>query len=393
MRILSITAVFPPLWNFGGTVITGIALARELSRQGHKVFTLATDARCQSEQQVPVSVDTVWEGVQVRYCKKYGPTPPFWSPELKRQVRLRAAAYEMALIRSCWIYVGVAASRECRKAGLPYLAYPEGSLDPWTLRYSRFKKRLWWRLRERSYFQGAAAIIALTRAEREHIRNMGLTNRIEVIPNGINLSDLEVALPRQEIEAQWGELKGKRWLLFLGRLHPKKGLDLLLPAFAQIAREFPDHVLVIAGPDEGGYAKSVEKMVADLNLAERVLLTGPVYGPTKIGLLKLAKVFVLTSYSEGQPMAVLEALGCGTPALLTEPCNVPEVAEAGAGLVVPLSVEAISRSLEEILRDEGARREMGRNGCTLVTSRFTWDKVARQTIALCKDIVISKQRY
>ncbi len=387
MRVLSISAVFPPLWKFGGTVTTGFAMAHELSRQGHQVFTLATDAKRQSEDIVPVSKDTVWDGTQVRYCKKYGPTPPFWSPELRRQVRLRAAAYEVALIRSCWTYIGLAASKECRKAGLPYLAYPEGSLDPWTLRYSRLKKRLWWHLGERTYFQGGAAIIALTRAEREHIRRMGLTNRVEVIPNGINLADLENTLTRQEIEANWGKLKDRRWLLFLGRLHPKKGMDLLLPAFAKVARQFPDLMLVIAGPDEGGYAHSVEKMAMDLGLAQRVLLTGPVYGVAKAGLMKQAEVFVLTSYSEGQPLAVLEALGCGIPALLTEPCNVPEVAEEGAGLVVPLSVKAISQALGEIMQEKNVRQEMGQKAQSLVRSRFTWSKVAHQTIALCNDLL------
>jgi glycosyltransferase involved in cell wall biosynthesis len=387
MRILNISPVFPPLWNFGGTVTTGFLMACELSRQGHEVFALTTDARCRSEQQVTVSEDTVWNGVRVRYCKKHGPTPPFWSPELKRQVRRRALLYEMALIRSCWIYVGVAASRECRKAKLPYLAYPEGSLDPWTLRYSRLKKRLWWELGERSYFQGAAAIIALTRAERDQIRQMGLTNRIEVIPNGINLSELETALNRQEIEAKWGKLKGKRWLLFLGRLHPKKGLDLLLPAFARVAPTFSDHVLVIAGPDEGGYARLVQKMAADLHLADRVLLTGPTYGPAKTGLLKEAEVFMLTSYSEGQPLAALEAMGCGTSVILTQSCNLPEAGEVGAGFVVNTSVDAIADAILDLLQDESMRIQMGENAQQLVLDRFTWEKVAKQTIDLCRDML------
>ena len=322
----------------------------------------------------------------VRCCKKWGPAPPFWSPELRMQVRWRATRHDIALIRSCWTYVGVSASRECRRAHLPYLAYPEGSLDPWTLRYGHLKKKIWWHLGEHSYLQGAAAIVALSGAERDHLRSMGLTNRIEVISNGIYFSDLKEMAGCSELETQWEHLRGKRWILYLGRLHPKKGLDLLIPAFALLSRRFPDHVLVIAGPDEGE-AKQVQKMVEDFGIRERVLLTGPVYGKIKIGLMKGADAFALTSYSEGMPMAVLEALGCGIPVLLTQACNVPEVVEEEAGFVVPPAVEKISQALGEIIRDDRLRQEMGRKAKQLAKSRFTWDRVVLQTVALCRDIL------
>jgi glycosyltransferase involved in cell wall biosynthesis len=387
MKILNISPAFKPLWNFGGSVITSFEVARELIRQGHSVFTLVTNARRQSNQVLPVSEDILYDGIQVRCCKKWGPTPPFWSPELRRQVRLRAAQHDIALIRSCWTYVGVAASQECRAVHLPYLAYPEGSIVPWTMRYSRLKKQIWWSLWEHTYFRKAAAIVALTEAERENMRSMGLKNRIEVIPNGINLADLEDGSGRAELEATWGQLKGKRWLLFLGRLHPIKGLDLLIQAFSQIAPQFRDHLLVLAGPDEKGFLKQVQKMVADSGTSNQVLITGPVYGKAKVGLLKESEVFTLTSYSEGFPMSVAEALGCGVPVLLTEACNIPEVASKEAGFVVSPSVAAISQALTDLLRDDILRRNMGRNARDLASSRFTWDKVTRQTLALCEDIL------
>lgn len=387
MKIINISPVFPPLWHYGGSVTTSFAMARELAGQGHEIFALTTEGRYLSNQKVPISQDTEWDGVPVRYCKMWGPAPPFWSPELRNQVRLRAPHYDIALIRSCWTYVGIAAGKECKRAGVPYLAYPEGSLDPWLFRYSRLKKYLWWHLWERSYFQGAAAIVANTQADLEHIASMGLTNRIEVINNGVNLSDFEEAVSREELESRWPILKGKRWLLFIGRLHHKKGLDLLIPAFKRISRNFPDHLLVIAGIDEGGYEKSVHQIVKEFGVTDKVIFTGPVYGATKVRLLKEADVFVLTSYSEGQPMAVIEALGCGVPVLITTPCNVPEVAEAGAGFVVPPSIEPIVLALTDILCEDRLREDMGKRARNLVESRFTWEKVAQQTIAVCQDIL------
>jgi glycosyltransferase involved in cell wall biosynthesis len=387
MRILNISPAIPALWNFGGSVAISFEVVRELISQGHHVLALTTGARRNSTQQMRISEDISYEGIPIRCCKMWGPAPPFWSPELRRQVRLRAHDHDIALIRSCWTYVGDAASWECRRVQLPYLAYPEGSLDPWLLRYSRLKKVFWWHLWERDYFQGAAAIVANTRAEQERIRAMGLTNRIEVIPNGIHLPNLEAAVSRHELEGKWPQLKGNRWIIYMARLHPKKGLDLLLHAFAKITHRFPDHVLIIIGYETDGYAKVIKHMVEELGLKDKVLFTGPVYGDLKIGLLKEAEVFALTSYSEGQPMAVLDALGCGTPALITEECNVPEVAEVNAGFIVPISVESIAQSLKEMLNDDGLRDEMGNNARKLIVSRFTLKNIGHQTIALCEDIL------
>ncbi len=387
MNILNISAVFPPLWHYGGAVTTSFAMARELAGQGHRMFALTTEARCQSDQKVPISQDTEWDGVPVRYCKMWGPTPPFWSPELRSQVRRRAPHTDIALIRSCWDYVGIAAGKECQRVGVPYIAYPEGSLDPWLFRYSRLKKLLWWHLGQRAYFQGAAAIVANSQADRERIASLGLTNRIEVIHNGINLADFEEAVSREELESRWGVLRGKRWLLFIGRLHHKKGLDLLIPAFARVSRKFPDHLLVIAGIDEGGYENTVHQMIKEFGLTDKVVFTGPVYGAIKVRLLKEADAFVLTSYSEGQPIAVIEALGCGVPVLVTTPCNVPEVASAGAGLVVPTSIESIVPALTDIMREDCLREVMGQNARNLAESHFTWQKVAQQTLAVCQDIL------
>ena len=387
MKILNISPVFSELWNFGGAVTTSVELAKALLQQGHQVFYLTTDARRESSRRLPISQDFNWEGLPVRLCKTLGPKPPFYSPELRRRVRLCAPDFDVALIRSIWTYVGIAAGRECRRAGLPYLAYPEGSLNPRALRFSRWKKAVWWRLGERTYFQGAGAIVALTDAERDHIRAAGLTNRIEVIPNGINLGDLEPAMSRAELEVRWSQLKERGWLLFLGRLHPLKGLDLLLRAFAPVAGKYPDHLLVIAGPDERGYRKVLEKMVINLGLESRVFFPGPVYGAAKAGLLKESEFLALTSYSDVFGLSVHEALACGAPVLVTTTCHIPHVAQAGAGLVVPPEVEPVSRGMEELLGDDRMRREMGANGPRLIASRFTWEKVARQTAALCAEVM------
>ncbi len=392
MKILNISPVMPEAWNFGGSVITSHALISEMVKQNHVISWITSDAQYHSKLDVIPQGAFILDGIPTYVCKLVGPAPPFWSPELRPQVRRQASQFDIALIRSCWTYWGIGAGKECRRAGLPYLAYPEGSLSPWGLGYfgawKNWPKAVWWHLLgERSYFQGSKAIVALNKHEYQEIRAWGLRNRIEVIPNGVNMAEFDTYMNRTELENTWGKLKNRRWLLFLGRLHPIKGLDLLLPAFARLARQYPDYLLVIAGPDENGYARHLTKLAADLDIAEHVLFLGPAYGTAKIGLLREAELFLLTSYTEGFPMALLEAMGCGTPALITQGCHVPEVAEAEAGLVVEADVDRIARSLRELLNDAGARRIMGDKARRLVESHFTWDQIARQTAELCHDII------
>jgi len=382
----------PGAWNFGGSVITTHALIREMSRQHHTIFWITSNAKYNSKlPAIPHGAVTL-DGLPAYVCKIFGPAPPFWSPELRPQVRRQAPRFDMALIRSCWTYWGIGAAKECRRARLPYLAYPEGSLSPWGLQYfgawKQWQQAIWWHVMgEQSYFQGAKAIVALTRSEYQEIRAKGLRNRIEIIPNGVNLSEFDSYWDRAALEARWPRLKDRRWLLFLGRLHPIKGLDLLLPAFARLARQYPDYLLVIAGPDENGYGRQLAKLAAGLGVLEDVVFLGPIYGQAKVGLLREAELFLLTSYSEGFPMALLEALSCATPALITRDCHVPEVAEEGAGLVVAADVSQIFRALQALLRDAKARRAMGDRARRLVESHFTWDQVARQTAELCDDIL------
>jgi glycosyltransferase involved in cell wall biosynthesis len=166
-------------------------------------------------------------------------------------------------------------------------------------------------------------------------------------------------------------------------------LDLLLPAFSRAARQFPDHMLVIAGPDEAGMTPELTRMAREGGVESRVLFTGPVYGATKIGLLRQAQLFALTSYSEGLPLAVLEAMDCGVPVLLTTACNLPEVAEAEAGLVVSPTIMDLAQGLTSMLAANNWCREMGLRGKDLIASRFTWDKIALQTLNLCTDILNS----
>jgi glycosyltransferase involved in cell wall biosynthesis len=173
----------------------------------------------------------------------------------------------------------------------------------------------------------------------------------------------------------------------MSRIHPKKGLSNLITAFKQVNFHYPDALLVIAGPDEKGHRKEVERYLKQEGLEKDVLFTGLVSGDVKIGLLKNSVMFVLPSYSEGFPVVVLEALACGLPVVLTKSCHVPEVAEAGAGIEVEPSPHEIANALDTLLADPLARRQMGEKGYRLAAEHFSWKRVARLTIDFCSDVL------
>jgi glycosyltransferase involved in cell wall biosynthesis len=175
--------------------------------------------------------------------------------------------------------------------------------------------------------------------------------------------------------------------LFLGRLHPKKGLDLLVKAWTRVPAA-SDWELVIAGPDENGHEAEVRDWVRRAGLDSRVIFTGQVWGPKKYDLLASADLFVLTSYSEGFPMAPLEAMASGLPVLLTEECNLPEGDEVGAGWFCSANVDSVAASLCVALdAGDNELRQRGQLGRKLVEERFTWEKTVATLRAACEEIV------
>ncbi len=167
---------------------------------------------------------------------------------------------------------------------------------------------------------------------------------------------------------------------------------MLLPAFAAIKDEFPEWLLVLAGPDEGGYRQVLKKMVADLDIGGRVFFLGLVTGELKSALLANASLFVLPSYSEGFPVVVAEALGYGRPIILTTSCYVPEVAQGGAGLEIPPEKEALIAALRQMLGSEDFRRSCAQKSRVVAQRYFTWEAVAEQSLAFYQEVINSRKR-
>jgi glycosyltransferase involved in cell wall biosynthesis len=246
------------------------------------------------------------------------------------------------------------------------------------------RKRAYWHLIGKRILRDSTVVVALTESERHAIRALDVSTRIEVIPNGASV-ELERS-SRTTLDASIPALSGRRYVLFLGRIHAKKGLDMLLEAISLYRSEDPDMYFVVAGPIDREYAGEWQQLVERFGLGGALITPGPVSGTLKAALFDSAGVFVLPSRSEGLPVAVLEALAAGCPVVITNQCNLPEVAEAGAGLVIEPDATQIVSAMRALLKDEDRRRAMSVNARTLAQKSFDWDVIARRTLAICREI-------
>jgi glycosyltransferase involved in cell wall biosynthesis len=291
------------------------------------------------------------------------------------------ASADIVHIHGIWNAILRAAAAQCRAARKPYIVFAHGMLDPWSLAQNALKKKLALILAYRKMLDGAAAVQACNADEERLMAPLRLKCPLVLIPNGVSLDEIDPLPPAGAFFAARPELRGRRYILFLGRLHYKKGLDYLADAFAKLAPRCPDVDLVVAGPDDGA-ADDFRARLAAANLSGRAHVTGPIYGREKFAALVDAACFCLPSRQEGFSIAATEAMACGRPVVLSENCHFPEAAASGAGFVTPLDAEKIAGALEKVLSDPIAARQMGENGRKLVETRFTWPTIAAQSIAV-----------
>jgi len=278
-----------------------------------------------------------------------------------------------------WLRTSSINHRWCRRHGRPYLVAPRGMLDPWALGHSRWKKELAGRWFEHVHLRDANCLHALCQSEAESIRAFGLKNPVAMIPNG-------VTLPAEGFDSgkrPWDD--SRKALLFLGRIHPKKGLPELLNAWASLKKDGAamggEWFLAIAGWSEIGHQAELQAQADNLGIGNDIVFMGSVFGADKSAALQHADGFVLPSYSEGLPMAVLEAMAYQLPVVMTPECNLREAFEADAA--VRLDAGSMAHGLRGFGEmSDSERDEMGRRAYELVRHKFTWESVAQRTVSV-----------
>jgi poly(glycerol-phosphate) alpha-glucosyltransferase len=292
-------------------------------------------------------------------------------------------------VHGLWMYLSVVARRWHRSTSKPYVVSPHGMLDPWAMRNGFWKKRLAWHAYEDAHLSSAACIHALCEAERVAVRAAGLERPVIVLPNGIERFQRPADLPAWRKKLP----EDAKVLMFLGRLTPKKGVAALIKAWSMVCDQQPAWHLALVGPDEGGYAGLLDGLASAGRRPPRIHLVGPAYGEERSRAYATATAFILPSVSEGQPLAALEALSQGIPALLTPQCNLPEVFEAGCGLEIGTSEEAIAAGVKSLFALPPDKLEaMGARGRDLVAERFNWATTATRFADLYRHLTACASR-
>jgi glycosyltransferase involved in cell wall biosynthesis len=367
MRILHVLPTLDPA--AGGPPRIAMSLAAATARLGHAVSLLSYAGPAVGGG----------DGVSIETLPAPGRIERLTGRGARRALDRLVPAFDGVHLHDVWTAVSRAAMAAAVAARVPFVLLPNGMLDPWSLRQKAWKKRLVLAGGHRRLMDRAAFIHLGNVDEERGVRLAGLTAPAVIIPNGIDPGEFDPPPAPGAFHAARPELAGRPYVLFLGRLHFKKGLDHLSAAFAIIAAKYPDVQLVVAGPDDGA-AKPFRSAVAAAGLADRVHLTGPIFSTARYAALAGAAVFCLPSRQEGFSIAILEAMACGTPVVVSDACHFPEVATAGAGEVVPLDPAAVAAGLDRVLSNPD-RAAMGRAGRAMVLERYTWPIVAGQLVA------------
>jgi glycosyltransferase involved in cell wall biosynthesis len=363
-----------------------------LVRKGHEVTVLTPNSNLDQELQVPLNQRVEIEGVSVWYFRCEDPFKKWarfftymsksigflYCPEMWQHLTKITSEFDLVHTHLPFVYPTYIGARAARFFQKPLFYHQRGVLNPDHLQFRPFKKALYIRGFERKIMKQATTLIALTRAEVDSYRSLGIQTRCTVVPNGINAKSY---IRRSNCSAKRFQLSDEALVvLFLGRLHPMKGADKLLDAFLQIHKSFPKAVLVLAGPDEWKIESTMRSTIVAAGATNRVLFTGMVSGEEKLQLLARADLFCLPSNGEGFSMAILEALASETAVLISPGCHFPEVEANNVGCVISNEPRILASGLARMLSDPGRLKSMGGRGREFVIKNYSVERITDQLI-------------
>jgi glycosyltransferase involved in cell wall biosynthesis len=388
LRVLHVIPAVAP--RYGGPSQAIVGMARELAHTGVRVLIASTDADGQRGRlNVTMGEPVDWHGVSTIFFARQWSESWKYSRSLARWLVEHVAEFDVVHIHAVYSHACIAAATACRRRRRPYVVRPLGTLDPWSLRQKWARKRLLWHVCVKQMLKGAAAIQYTTASERDLAeRPLGLRRGV-VIPLGVDDALFTSACLADQFRAHHPEVKSEKYVLVLGRLHPKKGLDLLIDVFSEATQRMVNNEwkLVIAGDGEPEYVRALKQLAVARGAQHRVVFTGWIGGDEKVGAIQGAAALALPSRQENFGLVVAEALACGVPVLISTQVNLAtEVDSARAGWVAPLERQALLGALADLLQSDDERVRRGANGRALACARFRWPTVASELTELYRAI-------
>jgi len=379
--VLHVSSYFPPAFQYGGPPASILGLCRGLQRAGVDVDVVTTTANGDTPLPPSPPEGDQFDGVPVRYVASAFPRRLFGA-RLRGPLMDALARADVCHIHGVWNVPEWWASRLARARGVPYVVSPRGMLQPQAMQRGRWRKAAAYALLERRHLRGAALLHATSEQEADALRDLDLGVPIAVVPNGVNLDDAHQA--SRGYRARLGIPADAFLVLFLGRMHRIKRLDLLADAFADVCVTHPSAHLVLAGHDEHGLVPDLLQRLSAY--AGRVHACGEVTGPDKWALLKDADVMVQCSDSESFGLAVVESLAVGVPVVVTRTCPWSEIETHECGFWVEQTAPAIASAIRTLADDPDRRVRMGERAAAFARERYSWDAIAPKMARLYADL-------
>ena len=380
MKILQVIAYFTP--QKGGDVNVCYNLSKQLARRGHEVTIITSDFEFDKEYAASIEKD----GVKVIPFHCIANICAFLvTPSIGKWLNDNINKFDLIHLHNFRSYQNNMVCHYAVKHSVPYIVQAHGSVLPYFAKIQL--KKLYDLVWGNKILRDAAKAIALTSTEVNQYIKMGVDeNKLELIPNGIELSQYRNLPSYGDFKNQLNINSNEKVILFLGRIHKIKGLDLLLDSFADLLREIRDCKLIIVGPDDG-YLTTLKKQTVDLGIENRVLFTGPLYGPDKLKAYIDADVFVLPAVYDCFSVTLLESMACGTPIVTTNNGDKLDWIHNRVGIVVDYDKTQIRNATHKILTDDALRKSFGEEGKRLVRDIYNWDNIVQELIELYEKLL------
>jgi glycosyltransferase involved in cell wall biosynthesis len=383
MRILKAVQSYFPFQDRGGPVVKVRALARGLAQRGHQITVLTADlglaklnGSAITYQPCPWGFRAEEDGVESVYLSTLAHYRALTlNPDVIGFCGKSLRQFDLVHFYGLYDLLGPAVSYFCRRQGIPYVIEPMGMYRP--IDRSFRMKRVWHRSLGDSYWSHAAQIVATSEMEEQELLQDGVpAQKLVIRYNGIDRAPSAAQPSRGAFRAKWSIPPAEPLLLFLGRLIPRKGADILIDAFAQAC---PNHGrLVIAGPEgEPGYLAQLTKRATDAGVASRVIFTGALYDDSKAEVMADSDIFVLPSRYENFANSAAEAVASGIPVIITDACGIRTLVDGRAGLVIAPDQQALADAISALLSDSSLYQRL-QAGCPGVAAQLGWDRLTEQ---------------
>jgi glycosyltransferase involved in cell wall biosynthesis len=375
MHIIHVSAYFAPAFRYGGPPRSILGLCKALQQAGVDVEVFTTTANGATDLPASPAEGSRYDKVRVRYFPRAFPRQFYGTRGMATALRAALRPCDLLHIHGLWNLPAWMAARLARRANVPYILSPRGMLSAASLAYRAWRKRVAYHLVERKNLANAALVHATCVGEAQTLSHRSLGDRVFVLPNGVDIP--EGPSPHADAFRQrLGVAATAPLVVFVGRIHPIKRLDLLTAAFARVRASQPDAHLVIAGLDEAGYRAQIESQGDPL----QVHWLGELGPGDHAALLTKASMLVMCSDSESFGMSIVEALAAGVPVVVTRTCPWGEIMTVGCGLLVEQHVDALAEGIGWLLANPAVARVMGERGQAWVKQRYSWEALARTMI-------------